>query len=87
MYSSMYILDFPDGSAGEESTCRVGDTGDPGWILGSGRSPGRGKWQPTPVFLPEKSHGQRSLEGYSPKVHKESDTTEQLHTASTLCLH
>ena len=28
--------------------------------------PWRRKWQPTPVFLPEKVHGQRSLEGYSP---------------------
>ena len=34
------------------------------------------KWQPTPVFLPEKSHGQRSLEGYSPGHLKESATTE-----------
>ena len=33
------------------------------------------KWQPTPVFLPGKSHGQRSLEGYSPLGHKESNTT------------
>ena len=32
----------------------------------------------TPAFLPEKSHGQRSLAGYSPCGHKESDTTEQL---------
>ena len=30
----------------------------------------------TPVFLPEKSHGQRNLAGYNPKGHKESDTTE-----------
>ena len=30
----------------------------------------------TPVFLPGKSHGQRSLAGYSPQGHKESDTTE-----------
>ena len=37
------------------------------------------KQQPTPVFLPEKFHGQRSL-GYSPWGHKESDTTEQLNT-------
>ena len=29
-----------------------------------------GPWQPTPVFLPGKSHGQRSLPGYSPRVHK-----------------
>ena len=34
--------------------------------------------QPTPVFWPEKSFGQRSLAGYSPKGHKESDTTGQL---------
>ena len=34
------------------------------------------KWQPTPVFLPGESHGQRSLVGYSPWGHKESDTTE-----------
>ena len=35
--------------------------------------------QPTPVFLPEKSHGWRKLVGYSPWGRKESDTTEQLH--------
>ena len=34
------------------------------------------KWQPTPVFLPGKSHGWRSLAGYSPWDHKESDMTE-----------
>ena len=31
---------------------------------------GRSKWQPTSVFLPEKSHGQGSLVGYSPKTHR-----------------
>ena len=36
----------------------------------------RRKWRPTPVFLPEKSHGQRSLVGYSPWGHKELDRTE-----------
>ena len=40
------------------------NAGDPGLILGSGRFPWGRKWQPTPVFLPEKSHGQRSLAGY-----------------------
>ena len=40
--------------------------------------PWRRKWQPTPVFLPAESHGQRSLIGYSPLGHKESDTTERL---------
>ena len=41
----------------------------------------RRAWQPTPVLLPGESHGQRSLEGYSPCGHKESDTTERLSTA------
>ena len=39
----------------------------------------RKKWQRTPVLLPEKSHGWRSLGGYSLWGHEESDTTEQLH--------
>ena len=43
----------------------------------------RRKWQPTPVFLPGKSHGLRNLVGYSPWGHKELDTTERLHF--TLC--
>ena len=34
------------------------------------------KWQPTPVFLPGKFHGQKSLMGYSPGGHTEQDTTE-----------
>ena len=41
----------------------------------------RRAWQPTPVFLPGKSDGQRSLVGYSPWGRKESDTTEVIkHT-------
>ena len=45
------------------------------WSLG-GEDPWRKKWQPTPVFLPGKSQGQRSLVGYSPWGHKELDTAE-----------
>ena len=41
-------------------------------------TPPRKKWQPTPIFLPEKFHGQRSLVSYSPWSHKESDMTERL---------
>ena len=39
----------------------------------------RRQWHPTPVLLPGKSHGRRSLVGYSPSGHEESDTTEWLH--------
>ena len=45
----------------------------------SRKIPWRRKRQPTPVFLPEKSHGQRSLAGYSPWGHRELDTTERLN--------
>ena len=44
----------------------------------------RRKWQPTPVLLPGKSHGWRSVVGYSPWGHKESDTTEQFHLVTWL---
>ena len=49
------------------------------WV---GKIPWRRAWHPTPVSLPGESHGQRSLAGYSPWSHKESDTTEA--TAHTL---
>ena len=41
-----------------------------------GEDPLEEKWQPTPVFLPGGSHGQRSLAGYSPLGHKGADMTE-----------
>ena len=65
-------LDFPGGSDGKASAYKVGNLGS---IPGSERSPGEGNGQPTPVFLPGKSHGQMNLVGYSPWDHKESDTT------------
>ena len=46
------------------------NAGDVGSIPGSGRSPGEGNGNFTPVFLPGDSHGQRSLAGYSPLGHK-----------------
>ena len=55
----------------------AGDIRDMSSIPGSGRSSGEGNGNPlTPVFLREKSHGQRSLVGYSPWGHKESDMTK-----------
>ena len=67
------ISGFPDDSVGKECTCKAQGTGDAGLTL-------RRKWQFTPVFLPEKSHGQRSLAGYGPKGGKELDMTEWLNT-------
>ena len=59
----------------KESTYQCRRLGLSLWV---GKIPWRRKWQPTPVSLPGKSHGQRILAGYSPQGHKESDTTEQL---------
>ena len=56
-------------------TAKAGDIRDLGCIPGS-KDPWRRAWQPTPVFLPGESHGQRSLVGYSSLGHKESDITE-----------
>jgi len=63
-------LGFPGGSEGKESACNAGDLGSIGKI------PWRRKQQPTAVLLPEKSHGWRSLLGYSPWGRKELDMTE-----------
>ena len=60
----------------KNSPAIVGDIRDAGGIPGLGRCPWRRAWQPNLVFLPGESHGQRSLVGYSPKGHKESDTPE-----------
>ena len=66
---------------GKESACQCKRSkrpkSDP-WVR---KIPWRRKWQPTPVFLPGKSHGQRSLAGCSLWGHKESNTTEHIaHT-------
>ena len=53
---------------------------DLGSIPGSERSPGRGKWKATLVFLPGIAHGQMSLVGYSPWSHKE--TLQRLSTST-----
>ena len=69
-------MGFPGGSDSKDSACNAGD---PGSIPGLGSFPGKGNgWLPMPIFLPEEFHGQRSLVGYSPWGHKESDTTERL---------
>ena len=72
--------DFSCGSAGKEPTCqsrRCKRCGFDPWVR---RIPWNRKWQLTPVFLPGKFLGQRSLGGYSPWGCKESDMTEQTHT-------
>ena len=66
--------------SGKESTCQCRTHRRPGFNLWVRKIPWRREYLPTPVFLPGESHGQRSLEGYSPQGGKELDTTESEHT-------
>ena len=66
---------FTSSASGKDSACQCRRCGGVGFDLSVWKTPWRRKWQPTPVFLPGKSQGQRSLEGYRPWGHKGSDTT------------
>ena len=64
---------FPGGSVVKNPPAYIGDMV---WSLGW-KDPRKRKWQPLLVFLPGKSHGHRSLVGYSPQGHKEPDKSYQ----------
>ena len=66
-------MGFPSSSGGKESAYNAGDLGS---IPGLGRSPGGRQGNPLQDSCLENPHGQRSLVGYSPRGHKESDTTK-----------
>ena len=66
-------MDFLGGSDGKEPACNTGDQSSiPGWE----RSPQEGNGSPVQYTCLENPHGQKSLVGYSPWGHKESDTTK-----------
>ena len=81
------VMGLPWWLSGKDPTCQCRRCGFDPWF---GRSPGEGnsnplqyswrrKWQPILVLLPWKSHGQRSLVGYTSWGRRESDMTERLH--------
>ena len=70
------IMGFPGGASGQEPTCQCRRHERSRFHPWVGKIPRRRAWQLTLVFLPGKSHGQRSLVGYCPWGHKESDMTE-----------
>ena len=71
---SVHLL--PGGSDSKSVCLQCRRPGFDPWVR---KIPRRKKWQPTPVLLPGKSHGQRSLVSYSPRGGRESDTVERLH--------
>ena len=77
--ASKLRLRLPWWLSDKESSCQYRRHGFDPWV---GKIPWRRAWQPTPVFLPGESHGQRSPVGYSPRGHKESDTTKRLNNNS-----
>ena len=77
------IKGLPGGTSGKETACqgrRHKRCRFNPWVR---KILWRRAWQPTPVFLPGKSHGQTSLDGYSPWGRKESDMTEATQHAHT----
>ena len=66
-------MGFPGGSHGKKICLKCRRHRFDPWVR---KVPWGRKWQPTPIFLPGKSHGQRSLTGYGPWDLKESDATE-----------
>ena len=74
-YPLQIFAGLPWWLSGKESACQCRRHRFGPWV---GKTPWSRKGQPTPVFLPGKSHEQRSMVGHSPWGHKESDTTEPL---------
>ena len=77
----------PRWCSGKESVCQCRRCKRLRFYPWVGKILWRRKWQPTPVFLPGESHGQRSLVGYNPWGHKEVDTTELLSTYTYIYTH
>ena len=72
----MYGDEFPRLHSGKELACPFRRPKRRGFNLRIRKIPWSRKWEPTPVFLPGESHGQRGMVGYSPWGCKESDMRE-----------
>ena len=79
--TSIWFSGLPRWLSGEESAPQCKRCGFNPWVR---KIPWRRKWQPTPVFLPGKSHRKRYLVCYSPWSHKDLDMTEPTHTHTHL---
>ena len=74
----MFLLGFQGGTSGKEPACQCRRCKRCGFNPWVGKIARRRAQQPTPVFLPGESHGQRSLVSYSLESHQES--TSHAHT-------
>ena len=78
-----YANGLPKWLSGKESACQSRRLGFHSWV---GKIPWRRKWQLTPVFLPQETHGQRTVVGYSPWSCKETQL-KQLSTYMVYLVH
>ena len=79
-----FFRGFPGGASSKGPTCQCRRQKRCGFSPWVGKIPWRKAQQPTPVFLPGESHGQRSLAGYSPQDHTELDMAEVIQH---ICMH
>ena len=77
---NIFLISAHGGTSGKEPICQYTKCERCGFDPWVRKIPWRGAWQPTPVFLPGESHGQRSLVGYSPWGRKELDMTGAIIT-------
>ena len=81
LFTFAYVFfGFPGGAHGKEPTCQCRGHKRRGFSPWGGKMPWRRAWQPTPVFLPGESHGQRSLAGYGSWGCKESSQMRDQHS-------
>ena len=78
VWVEILVLGFSGGASGKEPACQRRRRKRHGFIPWIKNIPWRRAWQPTPVFLPEESHGHRNLEGNGLWGCKELDVTESL---------
>ena len=83
-YLTIVIVGFPGGSSGKEPACQCRRRKRCGFDPWVAKIPWTKKWNPTPVFLPGESYGQRNLMGYSPWGHRDSDMIK--HTSSSIII-
>ena len=76
IYTHTHTWGFPGGASCKEPNCQCRRSKRCGFDPWVGKTPWRRAWQPTPVFLPGESQGQRGPAGYGPQGHKQLDTTE-----------
>ena len=77
---TVQVRGFPGGASDNKSVCQCGRHKRCGFNPWAGKIPWSRKWQPTPVFLPGKFHGQRSLVGSSPWGHRVGHNWATWHT-------